>query len=221
MSDQLAPWRNDYASRVNAERRRFVFWRNLGTGLWAGAIILGGLSVWQAMVTNVTPYVSVADAQGRVVLGGKPQELNEVSKVVQRRFAQDFVVTLREIPQDDTILLQQLAQLKRTTLAGSPARQKAIAAELSTNETARSLLVETQTREVRLERVEEQEPGTWLVVWVEDLRSKGNGQPLSETRYQGVLRLRMNAPLSAEDLLFNPSALGVFDFDVIRLRGEG
>lgn len=221
MTDPLAPWRNDYASRVNGERRRFMFWRNTGAGLWGAALVLGGLAVWQATVTNVTPYVSVADTQGRVILGVKPQEIGDVSHIIQRRFAQDFIVTLREIPQDDTILIQQLAQLKRVTLPGSSARQKAVTAELPTNQTARALMIESQTREIAIERVEQQEAGSWLVVWEEDVRSKGNGQRLSQTRYQGVLRLAMNAPQSADDLLFNPATLGVVDFDIIRLRGAG
>ncbi len=214
-------WRRDYGSRVDAARRKFEGWRLIAAGVWASALVVGGFTVWQATVVNIRPFVSVSDPQGRVALGIQPSELSDIPLVVQRRFAQDFIFALREIPSDDALVLAQLVRLKAFTPPNSEARSNANDAENINSPQARIVLSDERMREIKIERIELQEPGVWLIVWNETSRSKSSGQRISRFRYQGILRVVVNPPMSPEDLVHNPAALGVEDFDVVRLRDAG
>jgi type IV secretory pathway TrbF-like protein len=216
--DRQQEWRRDYGSKVDAARRRFELWRLIAAGVWASALIVGGLTVWQATVVNIRPFVSVSDPQGRVALGVQPSELDDITTLVQWRFAQDFIFALREIPSDDVLVLAQLMRLKAFTPPNSQARTKANDSENIDNPQSRIVLSDERMREIKIDRVELQEPGAWLVVWTEIERSKASGQYISSFRYQGILRVVINPPVTAQDLVHNPAALGVKDFDVVRLR---
>lgn len=218
MGPNLQDWRHDYGSLAHQAQTRFAFWRRAALGVWTAAFLVGGLTVWQAVNVNVQPYVAISDPQGRVVLGKQPAVLSDVSFVIQRRFAQDFVAVLREIPNDDRLVIDHLAGLKALTAQGSLARGKAYQAENIDSATARVRLSDEQTREIKIERAEQQTEGRWLVVWEEINRSKVNGQVIGRDRYQAVLRVEVTKPQSFEDLARSPSSLAVFDYDILRLR---
>lgn len=204
---------NEYESRRNASIR---LWKLFGLlGLLVGLAGVGGM-IHLGSQSRFIPYVVEVDKLGQtlgvsVADKAAPADPRIISSLLAR-----FITLARMVTPDVVVQRNAIFELYASLDSSDPAALKMQEYLGSDSDTSPFKRAAKETVDVQITSVIPQSDETWQVDWLETVRARGDGSPVSSFRMRALVRIYIAPPTnhtSEDQIRKNPLGIFIRDFN--------